>query len=78
MLYEVITQCLINRKLYRIKVSKQPFSESFIRLVHERICQHFQLEDTTVADYFLVSDSITNSAYTASDEQINILFKNGA
>ena len=72
-----LAQCLINRKLYRIKVSKQPFSESFIRLVHDRICQHFQLEDTTAADYFLVSDSITNSAYTASDEQINILFKNG-
>lgn len=71
-----LSGCLINRKLYRIKISKQPFSEASVRALREKICLHFGVDEADV-DYFLVHDSITNSAYAAGDDQINILFKNG-
>ncbi|MCW0482614.1 HD domain-containing protein [Gaoshiqia sediminis] len=71
-----LSGCLINRKLYRIKISKQPFSEASVRTLREKIRLHFGVDETDV-DYFLVHDSITNSAYAAGDDQINILFKNG-
>ncbi|MGD9928668.1 MAG: HD domain-containing protein [Mangrovibacterium sp.] len=71
-----LSGCLINRKLYRIKISKQPFSEASVSTLREKIRLHFGVDETGV-DYFLVHDSITNSAYAAGDDQINILFKNG-
>ena len=68
--------CLINRKLYRIKLKNQPYSEATIRTIREKIRQRFDVDETETG-FFLVQDSITNSAYESDDDRINILFKNG-
>lgn len=71
-----LAKCIINRKLYKIKISKKPFAEQKIAVLKEKICQHFGVCDKQL-QYFLIADTITNSAYNkASDEKINVLFKN--
>ena len=71
-----LSRCIINRRLYKIKISKKPISEQKIALLKERICSHFHVCDEQMK-YFLIADTITNSAYNkASSEKINVLFKN--
>jgi uncharacterized protein len=71
-----LSNCIINRRLFKIKVSKKPFSEQKIALLHEKICAHFNVSYDQM-HYFLIADTISNSAYNkASSEKINVLFKN--
>jgi uncharacterized protein len=71
-----LSNCIINRRLYKIKISKKPIPEHKIALLHEKICTHFNVSDEQI-HYFLISDTISNSAYNkASSEKINVLFKN--
>jgi len=67
---------IINRRLYKIKISKKPIPEQKVNLLKEKICAHFNVCDEQIS-YFLISDTISNSAYNkASSEKINVLFKN--
>lgn len=71
-----LSHCIINRRLYKIKISKKPISEQKIALLKEKICAHFNVCDEQMK-YFLIADTITNSAYNKdSSEKINVLFKN--
>jgi len=71
-----LSDCIINRKLYKIKISKKPISEQKICLLQKKICDHFQVNEELLK-YFLIADTISNSAYNkASSHKINILFKN--
>ncbi len=67
---------MINRRLYKIKISKKPISEQKIAIVKEKICTHFNICDEQL-HYFLIADTISNNAYNSvSSEKINVLFKN--
>jgi len=71
-----LARCIINRRLYKIKVSKKPISEQKVNLIKDKICLHFDVCND-VMQYFLISGSISNSAYNkASIDKINVLFKN--
>ncbi|MDD2304304.1 MAG: HD domain-containing protein [Prolixibacteraceae bacterium] len=71
-----LSHCIINRRLYKIKISKKPIPEQKISLLKEKICAHFNVCDEFV-HYFLIADTISNSAYNqSSSEKINVLFKN--
>ncbi len=70
-----LSSSLISRKLYRIKIDNKPFPPKKIDLLRERIISHFNISEEEVG-YFLVQDSITNSAYASGDDKINILLKN--
>jgi len=71
-----LAHSIINRRLYKIKISKKPISEQKITLLKEKICTHFNVCDELVP-YFLIADTISNSAYNqSSSEKINVLFKN--
>ena len=71
-----LARCIINRRLYKIKISKKPIPEQKISLLKERICSHFNVCDEQL-HYFLIADTISNSAYNkASSDKINVLFKN--
>ena len=71
-----LSDCLINRKLFRIKVKKTAFSQKKIDGLTDHICEFFQV-GKSLAGYFLVQDSITNNAYAGSTGKINILHKDG-
>jgi len=71
-----LSGCIINRRLFKIKISKKPISEQKIAKLKEKICRHFNLCDDQLK-YFMISDTITNNAYnTVSSDKINVLFKN--
>ena len=71
-----LSKCMINRRLYKIKISKKPISDQKIALLKEKICNHFKVSDEQL-HYFLIADTISNNAYNSvSSEKINVLFKN--
>jgi len=71
-----LSKCIINRRLYKIKISKKPISDQKIAQLKEKICSHFNVCDEQLS-YFLIADTISNSAYNkASSNKINVLFKN--
>jgi len=71
-----LSKCVINRRLYKIKISKKPISDQKIVQLKEKICSHFNVCNEDLR-YFLIADTISNSAYNkASSNKINVLFKN--
>jgi hypothetical protein len=68
---------LINRELFKIEISKEPFSQERITLEKEIIRNKFNLAETEL-DYFVYNEKLTNNAYNKKKEKINILMKNGA
>lgn len=76
MVLSYLSKCIINRRLYKIKISKKPISDQKIVQLKSKIGAHFNVCDEQIR-YFLIADTISNSAYNkASSHKINVLFKN--
>lgn len=71
-----LSRCITNRQLYKIKIRNKPIEDHKITLLKQKIAERFTA-DPKLLDYFLLVDSITNSAYDTDSQNINILFKNG-
>lgn len=71
-----LCQMILNRKLFKTEISKEPFGEN--RLVEKKkiIASSLKIsfED---ADYFAISEKLVNAAYDEKDKQIIVLSKNG-
>ncbi|HLN73411.1 MAG TPA: HD domain-containing protein, partial [Prolixibacteraceae bacterium] len=71
-----LSTCIINRRLFKIKMSKKPIAEHKIQELKEKICRHFNICNDDLR-YFIISDMISNNAYNkVSNDKINVLFKN--
>lgn len=71
-----LASCIINRRLFKIKISRKLFPEQKIIQLKEKICSHFKVSEDQL-HYFLIADTISNSAYNkAPIDKINVLFKN--
>jgi HD superfamily phosphohydrolase len=77
--YILATLCsgLVNRQLFKIEISKTPFSAARIAAVQQRIREEHQLSDQDLP-YFIYSDRLTNKAYNEQKQNINLLLKNGS
>ena len=67
---------LINRELFKIELSKEPFSEERILLERESVKAKYDLNDEELS-YFVYSEKRSNNAYNKKYQKINILMKNG-
>jgi hypothetical protein len=67
---------LVNRELFKIEISSEPFSPDRIALEKEMAKQHFNLNNDEVA-FFVYSDILSNNAYNQNKQNINMLMKNG-
>ena len=67
---------LINRELFKIELSKEPFSEERIKLERESVKAKYDLNDEELS-YFVYSEKRSNNAYNKKYQKINILMKNG-
>lgn len=67
---------LINRKLFKIEVSKDPFGPDRILLEKEIVRKQLDLSGDEV-DFFVYSEILTNNAYNQNKQNINLLMKNG-
>ncbi len=71
-----LAKSLVNRKLFKIVISKDPFSEERIATERKRVQDQYGLSSDEV-DYFVYSDILTNKAYNQDKQNINLLMKNG-
>lgn len=71
-----LSKRLVNRQLFKIEVSKEPFSPDRIQLEKELIRDQFKLTGHEV-DFFVYSDILSNNAYNQNKQNINMLMKNG-
>lgn len=67
---------LIDRNLFKIEVSKKPFTSDKINEVKEHVKLNLGLNNEQV-EHFVYSDVLTNSAYNEKRENINLLMKDG-
>lgn len=71
-----ISQRLIERRLFKIKISREPFSQEQIEEVKTKVAKKLGI-DLKDAHYFVYTNVLTNSAYNDSRESINLLLKSG-
>ncbi|HEY2722333.1 MAG TPA: HD domain-containing protein [Chitinophagaceae bacterium] len=72
----VMSRCLVDRKLFKIKLQAEPFDERTISEKRQEIMSRFDINEHG-ANYFVFTGVATNTTYDLSDERINILFKDG-
>jgi len=67
---------IVNRKLLRIELRGKPFEPEKIDLLRQNVIS----TNPSLAkhiDYFVFSDSVSNSTYSSHDDSIKILYNNG-
>ena len=71
-----LSRSLIDRKLFKTKLSQLPFPENKLAALREHSKTRFgiSMEETS---FFVIEGEITNSAYDEAAENIYILYKNG-
>lgn len=72
----LLSNWLINRKLFKIEIAKVPFSDERINFEKEFVRTKYGIEDEFLG-YFVATDVLTNNAYNENKERINLLLKNG-
>jgi HD superfamily phosphohydrolase len=68
---------LVNRKLFKIQLQNEPFSEETIQKKHDEVKNMLGLNENEV-QYFVFSSEVSNSAYSESTDGIKILYKDGS
>lgn len=71
----MLCEKLVNRKLFKVKITKERVSESDIMTVKNRIKDELNIT-LEEASYFVVNERLVNSAYNKKMESINLLYKN--
>jgi HD superfamily phosphohydrolase len=71
-----LSKAIVNRQLFKIEISREPFAEQRLELEKEIIRAQFNLNAEEV-DYFVYADVLTNKAYNQHKQNINMLMKNG-
>jgi HD superfamily phosphohydrolase len=71
-----LSERLVNRKLFKIEISKEPFSPDRIQLEKEMVRRQFDFKEEEV-DFFVYADILSNNAYNQNRQNINMLMKNG-
>ncbi len=72
-----LSQRLIDRELFKIEVSKSPFSKDRIKEINASVMDGLNLNEEQ-ASYFVHSYQLRNNAYNEDKENINLLFKDGS
>ena len=67
---------LVNRKLFKIEIAKEAFSEERINKEKAIAQDRFGITNEE-ANHFVYSEKLTNNAYNQNKENINLLLKNG-
>lgn len=71
-----LSKSLINRRLHKIEISKEPFSPDRIEFEIEMVKKDFRFTDEE-ARCLVYSEQLSNNAYSQVKQTINLLMKNG-
>lgn len=72
----VLSSGLINRELFSVEMDNNPFSESLVDSMRSKVSKYHSISKEE-AGYLVISDSISNYAYSDMDDRITIMDKNG-
>jgi HD superfamily phosphohydrolase len=67
---------LVNRKLFSVELDNQPFSADRVAKIRDSVAKKLSMSPEE-AEYLVVSDSISNYAYSDMDDRITIMDKHG-
>ena len=68
---------LVNRNLLKIELQNSPFSLDKINNIRKSVAEKYSITPDET-NYFVFTDTITNSAYNPKKDKINIRFKDGS
>ena len=71
-----LSNCLYNRKLFKIEIAEQTFDPAYIETIKQRIQKQYAISEEEI-DYFVIGGIMENRAYNKKLEAIQILEKNG-
>ena len=71
-----LSESLINRKLPKVVLQNQPFTNEEVENVKEHVKKTFNLSNNEV-NYLVYNGEISNQAYDSTKNTIKLLFKNG-
>ena len=71
-----LSDCIVNRRLFKIEISKKPFAPEIIESKKQYLINNLAFSDEEV-EYLVFSDVLMNKAYNQSRQNINILMKSG-
>ncbi len=66
----------VDRRLFRIEISNEPFDQECVSLLKKEVATTLGI-DTESAKYLVITESISNHAYSDLDDNIKILGKDG-
>jgi HD superfamily phosphohydrolase len=72
----ILSNALKDRKLFKIEILKEPLKPSQITDIKQEVAKKLNLP-IEMTDSLVTHGSVTNAAYTAKNQNINILRKNG-
>jgi len=72
----VLSAGLVNRDLFRVQLNNSPFEDKMVKNLRKQVAQQLSISEYE-ACYLVVSDSVSNYAYTDMDDRISILDKGG-
>ena len=71
-----LCEAMVDRNLFKVKISKEPFSTDQINEVSEKISNQFSI-DQSLVHYFIIHEEVANNAYNLDSASINLLYKDG-
>ncbi|MDF1575808.1 MAG: HD domain-containing protein [Bacteroidales bacterium] len=67
---------LVNRRLFSVELDNQPYRADLVKKLRDRVAEELAISSRE-AEYLVVSDSISNYAYSDMDDRITIMDKSG-
>ena len=71
-----LCKSLVNRHLYKTEIQNQQFEQTYVNKIKQTAKKTFQINDDEI-NYFLISKTTENNAYTNENNEINIFNKKG-
>lgn len=71
-----LSRNLLERHLFRVEIQSEPFSDLYRKSLVEKAAKLYHISEEE-AKYFVIADTVNNSAYNATSFNINILMSKG-
>lgn len=72
-----LSKAIVNRQLFKVKLSNEPFSAETIARAEEAIRSAFPEAPADVVEYFLATGTISNNAYQPQHDKIKLISRDG-
>lgn len=71
-----LSKGLVDRKLFRVKIQNEPYSDDFRQEIRENVKKKFSIREDD-SSFLIMERKIRNDAYIPDEDDIKLLYKNG-